>query len=162
MTAKYELRTTEAKGEGVFATQPFKAGELIMEGIIDQEFDYNTSHSAQIGLNRYVRHKGIIHKVNHSCDPNCGIKLHELGGHNFVAMRDIAVGEEICLDYAMRNYRIEFFPYECCCGAKNCRKRITGWVGLPEDRRKAYAGFVAPYLYELDELHARENRAQAV
>ena len=117
MTKKYEQRITEGKGEGVFATVPFTKGELVMEGIIDQEFDYNTSHTAQIGENRFVVHKGIIHIINHSCSPNCGIKLHEAGGHNVVAFRDIAAGEELLLDYAMRNYSIQYFPPECMCGS---------------------------------------------
>ena len=56
----------------------------------------------KIGLNTYVFHAGYISKVNHSCDPNCGIKVNETGAHDFVARKDIEVGEEITFDYAMR------------------------------------------------------------
>jgi len=152
----YELRTTDEKGEGIFATRPFEAGEIVMLGIIDKEYKENTSHTAQIDENRYVIHKGLIPKVNHSCDPNCGIKVNEAGGHNFVAMKPIAIGEEIAFDYAMRNYSVDHFPPKCICGAKNCRGRITGWKNLQEDRRKAYEGFIAPYLFELDKKYANQ------
>jgi len=47
----------------------------------------------------------------------------------------------------------------CECGAKNCRRKITGWKDLPEDRKKAYAGFVAPYLLELDAKCASQKFA---
>lgn len=145
----YELRKTAPKGEGIFATSPFETGDIVMLGIIDKEFKENNSHTSQIGKNRYVIHKGLIPKVNHSCDPCCGIKVNETGGHNFVAMRAITIGEEITFDYAMRNYSIDHFPPQCMCGSKNCRGKITGWKNLPEDRKKAYEGFIAPYLFEL-------------
>ncbi len=53
----------------------------------------------------------------------------------------------------MRNYGVDFFPPKCMCGAKDCRGVITGWKDLPENKKKEYAGFVAPYLLELDAKH---------
>ncbi|MHB0866450.1 MAG: SET domain-containing protein-lysine N-methyltransferase [Thermoleophilia bacterium] len=150
MKAGFELRCTAAKGEGIFAMRAFKANENIMVGVIEKELDVNHSHASQIGEHRYVFHAGSISKVNHSCDPNCGISVNDTGAHDFVAMRDIGVDEEITFDYAMRNNGVDYFPKKCTCGAKNCRGKITGWKDLPADRKKAYAGFVAPYLLELD------------
>ncbi|HCA26376.1 MAG TPA: SET domain-containing protein-lysine N-methyltransferase, partial [Betaproteobacteria bacterium] len=92
-------------------------------------------------------------KVNHSCDPNCGIKINNTGAHDFVAIRAVAVNEEITFDYAMRNYDIDYFPKQCLCGSAICRGSITGWKDLPDERKKAYGGFVAPYLLELDAKH---------
>ncbi len=65
-------------------------------------------------------------------------------------MRDIIVNEEITFDYAMRNYGVNYFPKKCMCGSNICRGKITGWKDLPDERKKIYEGFVAPYLLELD------------
>lgn len=146
----FELRGTEGRGEGIFATRSFKAREIVMVGIIEKVLDGNHSHASQIGENTYVLHAGSISKVNHSCDPNCGISVNETGAHDFVAMRDIVVNEEITFDYAMRNYGVNYFPKQCICGSKICRGKITGWKDLPDERKKIYEGFVAPYLLELD------------
>jgi len=89
-------------------------------------------------------------KVNHSCGPNCGIRVNETGAHDFVAFRDIRAGEELTFDYAMRNYSVDHFPPRCMCGAPQCRGKITGYKSLPEETPKAYEGFVAPYLLEID------------
>jgi len=148
MENKYELRKTPLKGEGVFATGSFKVGEIVMLGIIKEILPKNDSHASQINKNTFARHEGLIPKLNHSCDPNCGIHVNETGGHDYIAMRNISVGEELTFDYAMRNYTIDFFP-NCGCGSKKCRGKITGWKNLPKEIRENYKGFVAPYLLEL-------------
>ena len=160
MNNGFELRLTSGKGEGVFATLPFKAGDTVIVGVIEKILDKNDSHASQVGENKYVRHAGLTSKVNHSCNPNCGIKLNQTGAHDFVAMRDINVNEEITFDYAMRNYSIDYFLMPCECGSKNCRKKITGYKDLPEQRKKDYAGFIAPYLLDLDANYASKNQPQ--
>jgi hypothetical protein len=148
MENECELRKTPIKGEGVFATRLVKAGVIVIRGIIKEVLPNNDSHASQLNENTFVRHDGLIPKVNHSCAPNCGIHVNETGGHDYIAMRDISVDEEITCDYAMRNYIIEFFP-NCRCGSKECRGKITGWKDLPKEIREKYKGFVAPYLLEL-------------
>ncbi len=60
---------------------------------------------------------------NHSCDANCGFD-----GLNMVARRAIALGEELTLDYAeFMNEQSD--PFECNCGAAQCRGTITGTPG---------------------------------
>ena len=147
----YELKITAKKGEGVFATRAFLANEIVMIGRIKKNLDKNDSHATQIDESTYVRHAGLIPKVNHSCSPNCGIQVNETNAHDLVAMKAIAVGEEITFDYAMRNYIIAFFPDNCTCGSKQCRGNITGWKDLPEQKKQEYKGFFAPYLLKLDE-----------
>lgn len=146
----FELRASARKGEGVFATKPFKAGETVMVGKIKKVLDGNNAHASQVGENQYVLHAGLISKVNHSCDPNCGIRANETGAHDFVAIKDISVNEEITSDYAIRNYSVDYFPKRCMCDSERCRGRITGWKDLPDEWKKIYEGFVAPYLLELD------------
>ena len=55
-----------------------------MVGVIKEALNGNHSHASQIGENEYVLHAGLITKVNHSCDPNCGIRVNETGAHDFV------------------------------------------------------------------------------
>jgi len=153
MKEGFELRRTVRKGEGVFATRSFKRGETVMVGIIERVLDGNDSHASQIGENRYVLHAGLISKVNHNCDPNCGIRVNDSGAHDFVARRDIVDDEEITFDYAMRNYGVDYFPKQCLCGSEKCRCRITGWKDLSDERKRIYKGFVAPYLLELDDKY---------
>ena len=153
----FDLRVFEEKGEGVFATKSFMTGEIVMVGIIEKKLAKNHSHASQVGENEYVLHAGLISKVNHSCDPNCGIRINETGAHDFVAMREIIINEEITFDYAMRNYGVDYFPKQCMCGSEICRGRITGWKDLPVERKNIYEGFVPPYLLELDDKHSCEK-----
>ena len=150
MTAEIELRSTPGRGEGVFALRAFKPGETVLVGVLEEMDVANHSHASQLGEHKFGYHRGLISKFNHSCDPNCGIRLNKSGGHDFVAMRHISPHEETTFDYAMRNYRIEHFPDACICGSQDCRGDITGWQDLPQSRKDDYAGFVAPYLIEMD------------
>ncbi len=150
MSIGYELRGTSQKGEGIYATKAFKVGDIVMVGVIKEFLPANHSHASQIAEHTHVLHDGLISKVNHCCEPNCGIKVNATGAHDFVAMKDISVNEEATFDYAMRNYSIDHFPEMCMCGAEGCRGKITGWKDLPSERKKEYKGFVAPYLLTLD------------
>ena len=60
---------------------------------------------------------------NHSCDPNCAYD-----GLNIRARKDIAVGDELTLDYAdfCSETSAEF---QCGCGAANCRGLVQGSPG---------------------------------
>ena len=157
MKGGFELRKSPGKGEGICATKSFKVGDIVMVGVIKEALNGNHSHASQIGENEYVLHAGLVPKVNHSCNPNCGIRVNETGAHDFVAMKEIGVNEEMTFDYAMRNYSIDYFPKKCMCGSKRCRGRITGWKDLPDEKKKEYEGFVAPYLLELDAKHSSEK-----
>ncbi|MCF6338559.1 MAG: SET domain-containing protein-lysine N-methyltransferase [Gammaproteobacteria bacterium] len=150
MTTGFELRETSGKGEGIFATKSFKVGDIVMTGVIEKMLNGNHSHASQVGENEYALHAGLIIKVNHSCGPNCGISINVTGAHDFVAMNDISVNEEITFDYAMRNYKIDYFPVKCMCGSIKCRDKVTGWQGLSSEKKREYEGFVALYLLEID------------
>lgn len=158
MTPGLELRTTDIKGDGVFTTGPFTAGDTVLVGRIEKRLAKNHSHASQIGEDEFVLHAGLTSKFNHSCDPNCGIRLNARGGHDFVAMYAIEANEEVTFDYAMRNYTIDHFPDSCTCGEDACRGAVTGWRELPQTRKDQYEGFVAPYLIEMDARALAPNR----
>ena len=157
MNKGYKLKETPGRGEGIFATQDFQVGEIMMVGRILEHLDGNHSHAAQTGENTFVLHEGIIHKLNHCCEPNCGIHVNETGAHDVIVYKPIAAGDELLVDYAMRNYRIEHFPEKCLCGAPSCRGQITGWKDLPASLKEEYLGFIAPYLLEMDEKYGQQK-----
>jgi uncharacterized protein len=148
----------DGTGDGVLVTRAFSAGETVMTGFLLGPLPGNDSHATQIGANEWARHGGLGTKVNHSCDPNSGVRLNPGQAFDFVARRSIAAGEELTFDYAMRNFTIEHFPTECLCGAEHCRGTITGWKDLPDARKAAYGDLVAPYLREMDDDLARAVR----
>ena len=158
----YELQRADARGEGVFATRSFQVGETVMAGVIEAGLDHNHSHASQLSEKRFVLHGGLIAKVNHSCEPNCGIHLNASGAHDFVARQPITAGQEITFDYAMRNYTVEHFAAHCQCGSPRCRDRITGWKDLPSERKADYRGFAAPYLTDIDNQDATERAGHLV
>ncbi len=154
MTADIELRQTPGKGEGMFACRPFAIGETVLRGQLGGRTIANHSHASQLGAQEFGFHTGLTSKFNHSCNPNCGIRVNETGAHDFVAMQSIMHDQETTFDYAMRNFRIAHFPGSCNCNEADCRGAITGWRDLRQERKDDYARFVAPYLVEMDRLAA--------
>jgi uncharacterized protein len=143
-------RTVDGKGDAVLATRPFAAGDTVMVGFLIGALTGNDSHATQVGPDRWARHGGLGPKVNHSCDPNCGVRLNEGQAFDFVARRPIDAGQELTFDYAMRNFTIDHFPAVCLCGTAQCRGSITGWKDLPATRKADYGELVAPYLRDMD------------
>jgi hypothetical protein len=147
-----ELRCLpDGKGDAVLATRPFMAGETVMVGSLIGALTGNDSHATQVGPDRWARHGGLGPKVNHSCDPNCGVRLNDRHAFDFVARRSIGAGQELTFDYAMRNFTIDHFPAVCLCGAARCRGSVTGWKDLSAARKADYGELVAPYLRAMDE-----------
>ena len=143
-------RTADGKGDGVLATRGFATGDTVMVGFLIGPLTANDSHATQVGPDRWARHGGLGPKVNHSCDPNCGVRLNAAQAFDFVARRSIDIGQEVTFDYAMRNHTIDHFPAACLCGAAECRGSVTGWKDLPSARKADYGELVAPYLLAMD------------
>ena len=79
---------------------------------------------------------------NHSCEPNLGVR----GQIVFVAMRDIAAGEELTHDWAMTDN--DNSSTDCRCGAQNCRGTISGQDWQRPELQARYAGYFSEYLAE--------------
>jgi len=78
--------------------------------------------------------------INHSCEPNLGIR----GQIVYVALRDIAPGEELTYDWAMEENRAD--RTRCRCDARRCRRVLSGrdWT-IPRLQRR-YRGYFSSYL----------------
>lgn len=149
-----EVREHPGFGKGVYALSPIAAGEVVAEfdgevyyGLINSDFpDDVINHLISFGPDRARNSAGIAKFLNHSCEPNVGVK----GLFSLVAMRDIDAGEELCWDYDMSED--SDWELECGCGSENCRKRIGGFRFLPPETRRKYAGFISDWLVEKYEL----------
>jgi hypothetical protein len=142
--------TADGTGDGVLTTRSFVAGETVMVGFLVGALKENDSHATQVGPGRWARHGGLGPKVNHSCDPNCGVRLNDEKAFDVVARQQIDAGQELTFDYAMRNFTIDYFPAVCLCGAPRCRGSVTGWKDLTAAQKAGYGDLVAPYLLTMD------------
>lgn len=146
--SKTRLRKTGKYGKGVFATRKIRKNEIVavFDGpLYDEHFEgWNAdllNHSIQVGPNEWRDSSGIARYLNHSCEPNCGIK----GLFRIVAMRTILPGEELTWDYEMTE-KSDWFRMRCKCGAASCRKIIGDFDNMPTDVRKRYKGYISQWL----------------
>jgi SET domain-containing protein len=128
-----EAQPSQIDGMGCFALSHFSKGkkiaEYVGEKISRREIARRLKGKRRIhicGLNSYwaidgSRYGNGTQYINHSCEPNCYVKIvhdHIL----FFALRDIQPGEEILLDYE-ESYHSD--KKRCECGAPSCRGRIN-------------------------------------
>lgn len=150
-----KVRETKNKGKGIFATSLIKRGE----GIFDWEEEgifYNVEkasdlpgnikdYAIQYDVNKWVDTKGLGRILNHSCEPNAGIK----GLYKLIAVRDISPNEEIVWDYDTTENSDWVMKGECQCGAARCRKIIQGYRFLPQELKKEYMEITSEWLKKL-------------
>ena len=145
-----QLRDVSGKGRGVFATRAFKRGEEVLEfrgEHRDVSAFKDLTHALQIGMTTFISPSGDIDDfVNHSCDPNTGIR--DVKGRIVLfALKDIRDGDEISFDYATtqagRLWRID-----CLCGTKKCRGFVGDFDELPANVQAYYIkeNTVLPFL----------------
>lgn len=152
LSPKAVPRPTDGKGHGSFAVAAIRAGETVaafggyvMTGERLGKFDEDRqSRSMQIDDDLYLVSAPTAEPgdyINHSCNPNCGI----VGSVLVVAMRDIAIGEELSFDYAMADAS-DYDEFTCKCAAKNCRGVVTGkdWQDL--ELQEKHRGWFSSYL----------------
>lgn len=145
---KVAVKRTKKYGRGVFALAPIRQGEVIavFDGkIYDDDYapwtkDLQT-HTIQFGPAIWRDSKGCARYINHSCDPNCGIK----GLFKVVAMRPIEKGEQITWDYEMTE-KSDWWQMKCKCGSPLCRKVIGNYKNMPKAIRKKYKGYISDWL----------------
>ena len=136
-TTQYTLGLTVKKskidGKGCFTTQPFKKGrklaEYVGERISRREIKRRLAGLQRIqicAIDSYWAIDGAVggngtQFVNHSCAPNCFVKI--VKGHIlFYALRNLEAGEELLLDY---EYSWHGDDYQCQCGAATCRGKLN-------------------------------------
>jgi len=156
LSPKTRMGKSRIHGRGLFARSPIPKGDIvaikgghILDGgalsrvrrriaaayiQIDDGFYIGARRPAEVALNKIF--------INHSCEPNLGIR----GQITYVALRAIRAGEELTYDWAME----EDAPAvtRCSCGARRCRGTLTGQDWKLASLQKRYRGYFSAYLEE--------------
>lgn len=119
-----ELCVSEELGVGVRSVVAFRKGEVLdrFDGRIDSSV---SQHSLQISTDCHIAETRFVGYLSHGCEPNCAL---DMEARELVALRDIAAGELLRVDYAATEDTL-YAEFECACGAESCRGWITGRLG---------------------------------
>ncbi len=155
-TRPFTIEGSPIAGYGIHATRPIGAGEIVFHGeeraqrIVTRSHVERTWSASELESFRHYAYP-ISDEVfvlwdsnpsewapqNHSCDPNTAFV-----GLDVLALRDIAPGEELTLDFATLLSETSA-SFECRCGAAACRGTVSGTPGnsvtLRERRRRTDA-----------------------
>lgn len=132
-------------GRAVFANRPLQQGERVLH-TTGHKAVKQSMYTIQIGINQHFDPAPPVRYLNHSCEPNLGVRTNAEGLPDFYALRDIAYGEELTFDYAMTEYDIVMADVRCQCGADRCRGRLGRYQDLPDDIKAEYGDYVSDYL----------------
>jgi hypothetical protein len=150
---RVECRPSPISGQGLFAGQPIAQREVIViwggrlflaaevkAGLVRER------SVALIGEGLYLgsapgSEESLDELMNHSCDPNVWLQDEV----TLIALRDIALGEELTLDYALFETDLGW-RMECNCGSANCRRVLTGSDWKLEYLQVRYQHHFSPYI----------------
>lgn len=126
------VRRSPIDGYGVFALEPARRGHKIGEvrgesitvaearrraATLERIMIVEVSHKSAVDL---ARSTDPMRFTNHSCQPNGRLTIRD-GRIEFYALRDIAPGEEITVDYGETHHEGRL---TCRCGAPGCIGRL--------------------------------------
>lgn len=140
-----EVAAAGAKGLGVFGARKFSRGETVVVGKAIEYPPERTRMSVQVDWERHVEMDAPATLLNHSCEPNLGVRENRWSAFDFVALRDISAGEELTFDYAMTEHEL-VASLSCCCGSLACVGEIRPWSYRDQEWRDENAAWVARYL----------------
>lgn len=130
-------------GRGVFAARRLRAGELILSfaaggpAVVPCAATHvapqGGGHYLQVGEDRYILPRPPALYVNHSCDPNAGVR----DCTELVALTAIESGAEVTFDYST-SMAEDGWEMDCTCRAAACRGRVRDFKHLPPERRAFY------------------------
>lgn len=102
----------------LYALKDFRQGERIID--LPQKSQPNPdTYSIEIAPGIHVDcSQSVVGATNHSCDPNAAVRKGAI-----IAWKCIKEGDQITIDYKRTETKLAN-PFDCYCGAKNCRRRI--------------------------------------
>ena len=154
---KIELKNCK-HGRGVFAKEPIKVGDEILQfkgplvNIKDLPEPYTAQNDyyLQIGENLFMGPSGEIDDyVNHSCEPNSGIKF-DIDGIKLLAIVPIAAGHQVTFDYSTTMHNFDW-EMSCACGSNRCRRQVKNFTALSKKLQARYIklGIVPAYILNI-------------
>jgi hypothetical protein len=151
---KTEVRASSIHGKGLFAKHVIANREIVAvkgghvltraqwaglePGLGSAEIQI--AEDLFIAPARSDHRDGSMLYTNHSCDPNLAIQ----GQIVLVAMRDIAPGEELTIDWATTDDGD--YEMECRCGSPRCRRTVTGKDWTKRELQERYRGWFCWFL----------------
>ncbi len=150
------VKESAIHGKGFFACEQIAKGEIVcVKGgyIFDrrtlnlmpewyQAAEIQIAPGLFIGPVNEIEREGSMIFSNHSCDPNIGVQ----GQIVFVALRNIAAGEELTHDWATTDD--DDYEMKCKCGAASCRKIVTGKDWQRPELQEKYKDHMSWYLID--------------
>ena len=162
----FRVEDSPIEGKGGFALRDIEKGETIcvMKGESRTFAYFEEIHRAgnsriscdqlQIGVRTYIATERPYVYLNHSCDPNAGIR----GERAMTALRNISRGEEITYDYSATEWTVQDYPpyytdgwpMDCNCRSSVCRKRVGCFPYLPKSLQEKYvhSGVIQDHILE--------------
>jgi SET domain-containing protein len=127
-----QVRASPIDGQGAFAAEAIpggrKIGEIRGESISVKEARRRAKGTARIMIVELSERRAIdasasadpLRFTNHGCAPNAVLRIRQ-GRVEIYAMRTLAVGEEITVDYGETHHEGKL---RCRCGAPGCAGRL--------------------------------------
>jgi uncharacterized protein len=154
LSPKVAVQPSAIHGRGLFARVRISAGEVVCVkggyiyrgetlrsmGPWYQAAEIPIGDDLFIGPAAEAEREGSMIFSNHSCDPNIGVQ----GQIVFVALRDMAAGEELTHDWATTDD--DDSRMNCRCGAATCRGIVTGKDWQKKGLQEKYRGYFSWYL----------------
>jgi uncharacterized protein len=118
-------------GLGLFATEPIKKGETIIEYIgniiddVEAERKHKTMYIFEVKKNTNIDGSprwNTARYANYSCDPNAESE-NKKSRIFLIAIKNIKAGEEITFDYGEEFVEEHIKPNGCRCGSRKCKMK---------------------------------------
>ncbi len=125
---RVDVAPSAIDGQGAFAAEAIparrKIGEVRGESISVHEAWQRARHQARIMIVEVSGRRAVdasrstdpLRFTNHSCAPNAVLRIRQ-GRIEIFAMRDVAAGEELTIDYGESHHQGRL---ACRCGAPRC------------------------------------------
>lgn len=142
-------------GKSVFAARAFRPGDVITKftgdilhkSKIPKSYRGERDRFMQVGREEFIGPSGGPDDlINHSCDPNAGLKFTEYG-IILIAIKDIEEGEEITWDYSTTMFENPW-KMKCDCKKNICRKIVGDFALLNPELQEKYRALniIPPYI----------------
>jgi uncharacterized protein len=143
------IAPTPLCGLGLFTARSWAAGSSVLR-VQDPQYlaqarpyaqliamGYAYSELFQVGLDLFIPPYGALDDfTNHSCEPNCGLRV-DTCGFTMIALKDIAAHQELTYDYSTHQEHPQDHML-CSCGARLCRRIIGSFSTLSSELRRHY------------------------
>jgi uncharacterized protein len=149
---------TPSCGLGLFTAKAWRAGSTVLR-VEDPHYfakarpfaqlrarGYTYAEMFQVGADRFIPpYRGLDDFTNHSCEPNCGLRVGP-SGFEMIALQDITANEELTYDYSTHQEHSEDHMV-CNCASPSCRGIIGSFSTLAPELRRRYIklGIVAAF-----------------